>query len=168
MLFRSAAAGTALENDPDEPLRDRAIDETYAPGSVFKVVTTASGLDSGTVSPSSTFDDPVELLLPGSTSTIKNFNGEVCNDGTSVTLTMGFVRSCNTVLGQLGMDVGGSQLAATSNGFGFNASVPFDLDVLVSFFPDGDALDANLPATAQSAIGQRDVQTTPLDRKSVV
>jgi peptidoglycan glycosyltransferase len=158
----AAAAGTALENDPDEPLRDRAIDETYAPGSVFKVVTTASGLDSGTVSPSSTFDDPVELLLPGSTSTIKNFNGEVCNDGTSVTLTMGFVRSCNTVLGQLGMDVGGSQLAATSNGFGFNASVPFDLDVLVSFFPDGDALDANLPATAQSAIGQRDVQTTPL------
>ncbi|MGI9586262.1 MAG: penicillin-binding transpeptidase domain-containing protein, partial [Acidimicrobiia bacterium] len=75
---------------------------------------------------------------------------------------MGFVRSCNAVFGQLGMDVGGSQLAATSNGFGFNAPVPFDLNVLVSFFPDGDALEANVPATAQSAIGQRDVQTTPL------
>jgi peptidoglycan glycosyltransferase len=158
----AADAGTALENDPDEPLRDRVIDETYAPGSVFKVITTASGLDSGAVSPSSTFDDPVELELPGSTSTIKNFNGEVCNDGTSVTLTMGFVRSCNTVFGQLGMDVGGNQLAATSNGFGFNAPVPFDLNVLVSFFPPGSALETNLPATAQSAIGQRDVQTTPL------
>jgi peptidoglycan glycosyltransferase len=154
-------AGEALESDPDEPLRNRVTDESYAPGSVFKVITTGSGLDTGLVSPSSIFPDPIELELPGSDSTIKNFNGQVCNDGKDVTLEFAFIRSCNTTFAQLGMDLGGSQLATSSNRFGFNQPIPFDLDVLVSFFPAGGALEDNPPATAQSAIGQRDVQTTP-------
>ncbi|MEZ5175118.1 MAG: penicillin-binding protein 2 [Acidimicrobiia bacterium] len=155
-------AGDALEHDPDEPLRNRVSDETYAPGSVFKIVTAAAGLDTGLVSPSTTFDDPVELMLPGSESTIRNFDGEVCRDGTTVTLEYGFVHSCNTTFADLGMQVGGSGLSNQANRFGFNDSVPFDQPVLTSVFPDDGSLDDNLPATAQSAIGQRDVQTTPL------
>ncbi len=155
-------AGNTLEADPDEPLRNRVIDETYPPGSVFKVITAASGLDFGVVSPSTVFDDPVELVLPGSESTIANFNGKVCNDGNSVTLKIGFIRSCNTVFGQLGMDIGGDDLGTTATKFGFNREVPFDLPVLTSFFPGQGSIENNPPATAQSAIGQRDVQTTPL------
>ena len=158
----SGDAGAALEDDEDEPLRNRGIDETYAPGSVFKVVTTASGLDFGVVSPSSEFADPIALELPDSDSTISNFNGDVCNDGRSVTLAVGFIRSCNTVFAQLGMDIGGDGLGVTAEGFGFNQTVPFDLDVLVSFFPGEGSIEENPSATAQSAIGQRDVQTTPL------
>ena len=157
----AGTAGQDLESDPDEPLRNRVTDESYSPGSVFKVITTGSGLDTGLVSPSSLFPDPVELELPGSDSTIKNFNGEVCNDGKEVTLEFAFIHSCNTTFAQLGMDLGGNRLATTANRFGFNQSVPFDLDVLTSFFPAGAVLERNLPATAQSAIGQRDVQTTP-------
>jgi peptidoglycan glycosyltransferase len=155
-------AGIAIENDPEQPLRNRAIDETYAPGSVFKIITTASGLDSGLVSPSTEFPDPVELTLPGSDSTIRNIDGEVCGNGQSVTLEFAFVKSCNTTFAQLGMDLGGTALADTADEFGFNESIPFDLPVLASFFPPGAVLDENVPATAQSAIGQRDVQSTPL------
>jgi peptidoglycan glycosyltransferase len=155
-------AGKAIENDPDQPLRNRATDETYAPGSVFKIITTASGLDSGLVSPSTEFPDPIELTLPGSDSTIKNIDGEVCRTGQTVTLDYAFVKSCNTTFAQLGMDLGGTALADTANKFGFNESIPFDLPVLASFFPPGAVLDENVPATAQSAIGQRDVQSTPL------
>ena len=158
----SGNAGIALEDDADEPLRNRAIDETYAPGSVFKVITTASGLDFGVVSPSSEFPDPIELELPDSDSTISNFDHEVCNDGRSVTLEIGFIRSCNTVLAQLGMDIGGDDLGITAESFGFNRTIPFDLSVLVSFFPGEGSIENNPSATAQSAIGQRDVQTTPL------
>ena len=158
----SGDAGAALEDDENEPLRNRGIDETYAPGSVFKVVTTASGLDFGVVSPSSEFADPIALELPDSDATISNFNGEMCNDGRTVTLAVGFVRSCNTVFAQLGMDIGGDDLGVTSESFGFNRSVPFDLDVLVSFFPGEGSIEVNPSATAQSAIGQRDVQATPL------
>lgn len=56
----------------------------------------------------------------------------------------------------------GEELARHANQFGFNKLVPFDLETLVSFFPDDGSLNDNLPATAQSAIGQLDVQTTPL------
>ncbi|MCZ7534293.1 MAG: penicillin-binding transpeptidase domain-containing protein [Acidimicrobiia bacterium] len=158
----AAQAGADLENDPDQPLRNRVSDETYAPGSVFKIVTTAAGLDTGLVSPSSEFPDPVELELPGSSSTIKNFDGEVCRAGTQVSLEYAFVHSCNTTFAQLGMKLGGEELARHANQFGFNKLVPFDLETLVSFFPDDGSLNDNLPATAQSAIGQLDVQTTPL------
>ncbi len=155
-------AGSTLEDDPNDPLRNRAIDETYPPGSAFKVITTASGLDSGTASPSTTFDDPVELELPGSTSTISNANGEVCADGRSVTLERAFIRSCNTVFGQLGMDVGGLTLANTARSFGFSSEIPFELPLLMSAFPNGAQLASDPAATAQNAIGQRDVQVTPL------
>lgn len=155
-------AGSALEGDPDEPLRNRAIDETYPPGSSFKVITAASGLDAGLVSPSSEFDDPVELDLPGSSATISNYDGDVCDDGRLVTLERAFIRSCNTVFGQLGMDVGGAELSRTATRFGFNNAVPFDLDVLRSFFPSPEAIADDAAATAQNAIGQRDVQAVPL------
>lgn len=158
----AAPAGAALEGDPDEPLRNRATDETYPPGSSFKVVTTASGLDAGAASPSTEFDDPVELPLPGSSATIANADGEVCDDGRTVTLGVAFVRSCNTVFAQLGIDVGGATLAATAEGFGFNQEIPFDLPLLTSAFPPGSELATNPAATAQNAIGQRDVQATPL------
>lgn len=154
--------GDALAQEATEPLRNRAIDETYPPGSIFKVITSASGLDVGLVSPSTVFDDPVELALPGSTATISNFDGEVCNDGRSVTLEMAFVRSCNTTFAQLGIDVGGFDLAESAEQFGFNQAVPFDLPVLTSVFPSGAELATDPAATAQNAIGQRDVQATPL------
>jgi peptidoglycan glycosyltransferase len=158
----AGAAGTELEDDPAEPLRDRSIDQTYPPGSVFKVITTASGLDTGLVSPSSEFSDPQALELPGSSSTIENYDGEVCRSGTTVTLEFAFVKSCNTVFAQLGMDLGGDQLGLTSESFGYNHHVPFEFDVLSSFFPPQGTIEDNLPATAQNAIGQRDNRATPL------
>jgi peptidoglycan glycosyltransferase len=158
----SGAAGTALEDDQDEPLRDRSIDQTYPPGSIFKVITTASGLDTGLVSPSSEFEDPLALELPGSESTIQNFNGRVCGNGTTVTLEFAFVRSCNTVFAQLGMDLGGDQLGSTAQAFGYNQDVPFEFAVLSSFFPPPGTIEDDPPATAQNAIGQRDNRSTPL------
>jgi len=158
----AGTAGEALESDPDEPLRDRGIDQTYPPGSVYKVITTASGLDTGLVSPSSEFADPVALELPGSNSTIQNFNGKVCNNGTAVELAFAFVKSCNTVFAQLGMDLGGNQLGFTSQAFGYNQEVPFEFSVLPSVFPPPSTIEDDPPATAQNAIGQRDNRSTPL------
>jgi peptidoglycan glycosyltransferase len=158
----AGTVGSELENDPDEPLRARSINKTYPPGSVFKVITSASGLDTGLVSPSSEFPDPVALELPGSNSTIQNFDGQVCDDGTTVTLAFAFVKSCNTVFAQLGMDLGGDQLGITSQDFGYNSEVPFEFAVLPSAFPPPGTIEDNLPATAQNAIGQRDNRATPL------
>ena len=49
---------------------------------------------------------------------------------------------------------------------GFNGPIPFDLDTASSVFPTDELID-DPPATAQSAIGQRDVQATVLQMAMV-
>lgn len=155
-------AGNTLETDPTEPLRNRAIDQTYPPGSTFKIVTAAAALEAGIAGGGTTFDDPSELDLPGSTATIRNYDSRVCGNGDTVTLTQAFVSSCNTVFGDLGMQVEADRLVSTAEAFGFNQEIPFDLTALVSAIPGADTFVDDLAGVAQSAIGQRDVRATPL------
>jgi len=155
-------AGSALEANSLEPLRNRAIDATYPPGSTFKIITAAAALEAGVAGGGTTFPDPVELDLPGSTATISNYDGGVCGSGDTVSLTQAFVSSCNTTFGALGMLVGATDLVATAEQFGINQQIPFDLDVLVSAIPEADTFINDVPGVAQSAIGQRDVRATPL------
>jgi peptidoglycan glycosyltransferase len=158
----AAPAGRALEDDPDQPLLHRTINTTYPPGSSFKIITTAAALETGVAGPATEFPDPAELELPGTTATIRNYDDEVCLDGTTVTLAEAFVRSCNTTFAALGMAVGGDALAVTAEAFGFNQEIPYDLPVLSSAFPEPLDFAEDPPATAQNALGQRDVRATPI------
>ncbi|MGB5168832.1 MAG: penicillin-binding transpeptidase domain-containing protein [Acidimicrobiia bacterium] len=158
----AAPAGRALEDDPDQPLLHRTINTTYPPGSSFKIITTAAALETGVAGPATEFPDPAELELPGTTATIHNYDDEVCLDGTTVTLAEAFVRSCNTTFAALGMAVGGDALAVTAEAFGFNQEIPYDLPVLSSAFPEPLDFAEDPPATAQNALGQRDVRATPI------
>jgi peptidoglycan glycosyltransferase len=161
LLGESAAAGDGLAADPLTPLRNRSIDQILAPGSAFKVITAAAALERGVANPDTLYADPLELTLPGSTAVIRNADRGTCGDGTRVDLSTAFRRSCNTVFGQLGMDTGAQSIGEIAEAFGFNTVIPFDLPVVPSVFPT-DSLVGDPPATAQSAIGQRDVQATPL------
>ena len=57
-------------------------------------------------------------------------------------------------------------LGDTAEDFGYNDQIPFELPTVPSVFPTS-SLAGDLPATAQSAIGQRDVQATPLQMAMV-
>lgn len=161
LLGESAVAGDALAADSATPLRDRVIDQILAPGSAFKVITAAAALESGTANPDSRYPDPLALELPGSTAVIRNADRQPCADGVDVSLAEAFRRSCNTVFGQIGMDLGAETIGLTAEAFGFNSEISFDLPVVASVFPTS-TLAGDSPAIAQSAIGQRDVQATPL------
>ncbi len=155
-------AGQQLDEDPSQPLLHRTIGTTYPPGSSFKIITAAAALETGIAGPSTVFDDPIELELPGTTATIQNYDDDVCVDGSTVSLAEAFVRSCNTTFAALGMLVGGEVLAETADAFGFNQEIPYDLPVLASAFPDPTEFADDPPATAQNALGQRDVRATPM------
>ncbi len=155
--------GTALEDDPDQPLLNRAIAASYPPGSTFKLITTAAALESGVASAETPFPNPVELELPGSTATISNFDGKACGSGAEVPLSRAFTNSCNTIFGMLGMSVGAEQLVDTAESFGFNSEVPFELRSIESTIPAASTFEFDVPGVAQSAIGQRDVLATPLE-----
>lgn len=154
--------GLALEDDPAEPLLNRATAASYAPGSTFKVITSAAAFESGVASAGTPFPNPVELELPGSTATIGNFNGQACGPGTEVPLATAFINSCNTIFGMLGMEVGAEQLVGTAESFGFNSEVPLEIRSIASTIPAAETFEFDVPGLAQTAIGQRDVLATPL------
>ena len=154
-------AGDTLDADPAEPLRDRVVNQLYPPGSIFKIVTTAAALESGEMTIESTFPNPTALALPGSESTISNADGRTCGAGAEVSLARGFVSSCNTTFAQVAMTLGARALEAQTEAFGFGSDIPFIFPVAQSTFSPVDLTD-DLPALAQTAIGQRDVRVTPL------
>jgi peptidoglycan glycosyltransferase len=166
MLAPNAAElRAALLEDPEEPLANRAVARTYPPGSTFKVVVASSAVENGIAGPTTTFDDPIEFPLPGSTSTIRNYDRGPCGDGTTVTLSEAFRKSCNTIFATLGLQVGAQTLYDTAVSFSFDEPIRFDLPTQESFFPDPSDLDG--PALAQSSIGERDVRATPLEMASI-
>ncbi len=73
-------------------LADPAVSKLYEPGSVFKVITWAAGLDSGTISPGTTFYDNGALEVGGRV--IRNWDRQ--GHGL-VTMQDGLVQSLNTV-----------------------------------------------------------------------
>ncbi|RYV51836.1 peptidoglycan D,D-transpeptidase FtsI family protein [Pengzhenrongella frigida] len=146
-----------LADDPTNPLINRTIEETYPPGSTFKLVDAAAALEAG-MTPDTQLAAPQTLALPGSTATISNFGGEVCGPGETVSLAEALRISCNTAFAQLGMDLGDDALRAQAEAFGFDAELQVPMTVAVSRFP----ADPDVPQTALSAIGQYEVRATPL------
>lgn len=157
----AAARWEELLVAPGEPLRDRATRELYAPGSTFKTVVAAAALDTGVAGPGTTFDDPVEFQLPGSTATISNANGRACNDGATATLLQAFIRSCNTIFADLAIQLGAADIGITAEGFGFNRDIGFEWPVAEATWQTRD-LASDPAALGQSGIGERDVRATPL------
>lgn len=157
----AAAQWEALLTDPGQPTRDRGTRELYAPGSTFKTVDVAAALDTGAAVPGTTFDDPVEFQLPGSSSTISNANGRPCNDGETATLLQAFVRSCNTIFADLAIQLGAVDIGITADALGFNQDIDYEWTVPRAVW-DTESLAQDPAALGQSGIGERDVRATPL------
>lgn len=150
-----------LNGDPDRPMLNRAIRQTYPPGSTFKVVTAAAALDAGVVTDlDEPTDSPAPYRLPGTTTSLTN-ESDGCAD---LSLREAFKWSCNTVFAKLGVDVGAAGMAASAEAFGFNdtaARIPFR--VARSTF-DTTVDRAQL---ALSSIGQYNTRATPLQMAMV-
>ena len=61
----AAPAGDELDNDPLQPLLNRATAAAYPPGSTFKLITASAAFEAGVASTGTPFPNPVELELPG-------------------------------------------------------------------------------------------------------
>jgi penicillin-binding protein A len=152
------AAFQQLNDDPDKPLLNRSIAETYPPGSTFKVVVAAAALSSGRYQPDTLVPGPAVLDLPQTTATLPNDFSGSCGANDQVSLTDALRISCNTAFASIGMDLGWEALKEQADKFGFNQSHQIPLTTAISVFPS----DLNEPQTAQAAIGQFDVRATAL------
>ncbi|WP_406374480.1 penicillin-binding transpeptidase domain-containing protein [Streptomyces sp. NBC_00647] len=152
----ASKAWERLNGEAAKPMLNRAIRQTYPPGSTFKVVTAAAALDAGVVSD---VDEPSRspnpYRLPGTTTRLTN-EIEGCEDAS---LRYAFTWSCNTVFAKLGVDVGLDAMTRTAADFGFNdrkLRIPF------SVAPSNFDLRLDKAQLALSSIGQFDTRATPL------
>ncbi|MFD1935903.1 peptidoglycan D,D-transpeptidase FtsI family protein [Nonomuraea mangrovi] len=149
---------TLFHADPGRPLLNRVLNQNYPPGSTFKVVTSAAALNSGTYASASAVDAPIRLLLPGTSTYLRNAGGESCGDGRPA-LAFAFQISCNTAFAAMGLDMGQDTLRQQAEAFGFNDdTLTVPMPVSMSVYPSG--LDQ--AQTAMSAIGQFNDRATPL------
>jgi len=162
-LAEQSAAWQQLRDDPGSPLLNRAISETYPPGSTFKVLTTAAALQAG-ATPDTQVTAQSAIPLPNSTATLENYGGNACGGGPTATLRYAFANSCNTAFVQLGIDTGADGLRSTARAFGLDVvPAPIPLQVVESTvgpIPDDAAL-------GMSSIGQKDVALTPLQNAMI-
>ncbi len=141
------------------PLGELATQQTFPPGSTFKVVTTSAVLLSKPQLLNKVYPKKTFIHLPDSNKTLSNYAYELCGG----TIAEMLPPSCDTGYALIGLDLGGSALAAAADAYGFNQAPPLDLPgVVASNFPSAASFVNDLPQAAYSAIGQQNVRTSAL------
>jgi peptidoglycan glycosyltransferase len=155
----------SLNDDPAEPLLNRAIQTTLPPGSTFKLVTAAAAIESGNYTAADKVPGGPTYQLPltsGPSGLIDNEGRDCGTDRIPFTQAMG--NSCNTSFAALANEVGAEAMTKQAEAFGFNSHYLDDLrPQAISQFPT--KMDA--AETGQTGFGQFDVTATPLQMAMV-
>ncbi|MFF9675994.1 peptidoglycan D,D-transpeptidase FtsI family protein [Streptomyces eurythermus] len=158
-----AAAWKKLQKkyNPDDPMLNRALRETYPPGSTFKVVTAAAALENGKyTSADERTETPLPWIMPGTRTELKNEGNIPCENAT---MRVALQYSCNTVFGKIGSDLGNDKMLEEAKKFGFDSEQFTPVRATASVFSD----DMNQSQTALSSIGQYNTAATPLQMAMV-
>ncbi|GGR67988.1 MULTISPECIES: peptidoglycan D,D-transpeptidase FtsI family protein [Streptomyces] len=158
-----AAAWKKLQKkyNPNDPMLNRALRETYPPGSTFKVVTAAAALENGKyTSADQRTDSPLPWVMPGTSTELKNEGNIPCENAT---MRVALQFSCNTVFGKIGSDLGNDKMLEEAKKFGFDSEQFTPVRATASVFSD----DMNQSQTALSSIGQYNTAATPLQMAMV-
>lgn len=147
-----------LAGDKNNPMLNRAINESYPPGSTFKVIVSAAAMREGDNSQTK-IPSPRSFTPEQTTNAIENFNGSSCG-GDEITLERALTVSCNTSYAMLATKLGRDKIRDQARDFGFETNTELECPTRVSPSKLG-AMD-DPPKLAQSGIGQRDVRMTPL------
>jgi penicillin-binding protein 2 len=116
------AAWLRVIQDPEHPLLNRTIQSQYAPGSVFKIVVAAAGLQEGNITPLERVNCNGEFHL--GTWTFKDWKEG--GHGT-VDLHRAIAQSCNIYFYQAGLRIGGPAIGKYAQAFGLGRATGIDL-----------------------------------------
>ena len=106
--------------------RNKAITDSYEPGSVFKVFTTAMGLEENLISESTCYECTNSLMVSGWNQPIR------ChvypNKHGNLDLPTAISKSCNPYFMKLGLKIGANTFFKYFNGFGFTEKTGLDMN----------------------------------------
>ncbi len=148
-----------LGASPGAPLVPRATLGRYTPGSTFKTVTAAIGIEAGYIEPDDIYEDDGELTIDGRVLVENNRP-----DDTKVewTVAEGLAWSLNVVFAQMGLEIGATDFWEYSQDFGFGETIPFDLPVAESQVAGSREFLSDNNALADTAFGQGQILASPL------
>lgn len=105
-------------------LADPAVSRLWEPGSIFKIITWAAGLDAGTITPQTTVYDDGSLEVGGRI--IRNWDLQGYG---LVTMEDGLVKSLNTVAAYISTSLGKNRFYTYVRRFGFGSLTGVDLAI---------------------------------------
>ncbi len=153
--------------------RNPFVEDVYEMGSIIKPLAMAIGLDTGAVTPTTTYDDTGSVLIDGYT--IRNYDGRARGHATmqdvlnqSLNVGMAFVarKVGGKVLGERMRELGfgeetGIDLPAEAHGLIDNLSSPREVEYATAAFGQGIALTPIATARALCALGNGGYLVTP-------
>lgn len=166
-LFTSSAeeneAATAywegLGASPDAPLVQRSTQGRYIPGSTFKTVTAAIGIEAGYIEPDDLYEDNGALTIDGRV-LVENNRPDDTRD--QWTVAEGLAWSLNVVFAQMGLEIGATDFWEYSRDFGFGTPIPFELPIAQSQIAGSREFLSDNNALADTAFGQGQILASPL------
>ena len=157
-----------VSTSPDKPLFNRAISGRYPPGSTFKIVTAAAGIEEGKIDERTLFQDP-GIIKSGEFEYSNWYFTQYGKLEGEIDLIRAIARSTDTFFYKVGEWVGVVKLAEWSHKFGLGEKTGIDLvGETGGIIPTPSWKERNrgerwfLGNTYHMSIGQGDVAASPL------
>jgi penicillin-binding protein 2 len=166
--FDPGKISAEMLTDENRPMFNRAVSGVYPPGSTFKIVTAASGLEEGKIDKNTLYDDTGAIQVGDYRYNNWYFTQYGRTEG-QINLVRAIARSTDTFFYKVGEWVGPDKLAQWAKAFGLGKITGIDIGAeAAGLVPDPEwKLKTTgerwfLGNTYHFAIGQADLLTTPL------
>ena len=153
-----------LNNDASKPLYNRFL-QTYCPGSTFKAITGAIGLNTGKITTTDTFNYSGLSWQKDSSwgdykvTTLTAYNG-------AKNLQNAMIHSDNIYFAQAVLKIGTSDFISNLNKIGFNEQLEFPLSLAKSKYSNSDTIESE-GKLADSGFGQGNILVNPIHMASI-
>ena len=163
ILGMSQEKWTALNEDVRNPLLNR-FRQRFAPGSSFKPITGAIGLDAGTLDPDRDYGE--EGLSWQKDESWGNYHVTTLHNTNPATLEHAMVLSDNIYFAKAALETGYDAFASGLDRLGFNQDLPFEISVAESQYSNADRIETEIQL-ADSGYGQGQVLVNPIHLASL-
>ena len=154
----SSEQWTALNDDEDKPMYNR-FRQVWCPGSTFKPVTAAVGLESGAIDPNEDYGN-VGLSWQKDASW-GSYYVTTLHAYEPVILENALIYSDNIYFAKAALKIGYEGMESSLTQLGFNAELPFEIKLAKSQYSNSESIETEIQL-ADSGYGQGQVLVNPL------
>ena len=154
----SSEQWTALNEDENKPMYNR-FRQVWCPGSTFKPITAAVGLESGAIDPMEDYGN-VGLSWQKDASW-GSYYVTILHAYEPVILENALIYSDNIYFAKAALKIGSEEMESSLTGLGFNEQLPFEIKMAESQYSNTDGIETEIQL-ADSGYGQGQILVNPL------